>query len=74
MTKAPVAGLVPSPCVDVCRMNAASGQCDGCLRTIDEIAAWASLTDAAKRAVWKQLHLRRAAQPAGAAPAPGGLR
>jgi hypothetical protein len=44
-------------------MNAATGLCDGCLRTIDEIAAWASLDDRAKRAVWKQLHARRAALP-----------
>lgn len=68
MSTAPRACTVPSPCVDVCRMNAATGLCDGCLRTIDEIAAWGSLPDAAKRAVWKQLHLRRAALAAGAAP------
>jgi predicted Fe-S protein YdhL (DUF1289 family) len=55
--------LVPSPCVNICRMNEATGLCDGCLRTIDEIAAWASLDDRAKRAVWKQLHARRAALP-----------
>jgi hypothetical protein len=58
-----VRSTVPSPCVDVCRMNEATGLCDGCLRTIDEIAAWASLDDRAKRAVWKQLHARRAALP-----------
>jgi hypothetical protein len=33
----------------------------GCLRTIDEIAAWGSLDDAAKRAVWKRLPVRRQA-------------
>ena len=31
---------VPSPCISVCRMDAASGLCEGCLRTLDEIAAW----------------------------------
>ena len=65
--------LVPSPCVNICRMNEATGLCDGCLRTIDEIAAWASLDDATKRAVWKRLHARRAALPAAPAPA-GGAR
>jgi predicted Fe-S protein YdhL (DUF1289 family) len=45
-------------------MNEATGLCDGCLRTIDEIAAWASLDDRAKRAVWKQLHARRIARAA----------
>jgi hypothetical protein len=29
------------------------------LRTIDEIAAWSALDDAAKRVVWTQLALRR---------------
>jgi len=59
----PVAGdtRVPSPCIDVCRMDAASGWCEGCLRTLDEIAAWASLDDDAKRAVWAELERRRAA-------------
>jgi predicted Fe-S protein YdhL (DUF1289 family) len=34
--------------------------CEGCLRTIDEIAAWSSLDDAAKREVWSDLERRRA--------------
>ena len=34
---------VASPCVNVCRMHAGSGWCEGCLRTIDEIAAWSRL-------------------------------
>ncbi|MCW5635661.1 MAG: DUF1289 domain-containing protein [Rubrivivax sp.] len=51
---------VPSPCVNVCRMDEASGLCEGCLRTIDEIAAWGQLDDEAKRAVWVRLEQRRA--------------
>ena len=54
-------GRVPSPCTDVCRIDPVSGWCEGCLRTIDEIAAWASLDDAAKRQVWKRLPGRRQA-------------
>lgn len=52
---------VPSPCTNVCRMHEASGWCEGCLRSIDEIAAWASLDDEAKRAVWRLLPQRREA-------------
>ena len=52
---------VPSPCINVCRMDAATGWCEGCLRTLDEIVAWGGLGDADKRAVWQQLQLRRAA-------------
>jgi predicted Fe-S protein YdhL (DUF1289 family) len=44
-------------------MDAASGLCEGCLRTIDEIAAWGSMDDDAKRKVWQRLEQRRAAHP-----------
>ena len=50
----------PSPCTSVCTIDAATGWCAGCMRTIDEIAAWGSLDNAAKRAVWKRLPARRA--------------
>lgn len=53
-------GPVPSPCNSICRMDAGSGLCEGCLRSIDEIAQWARLDDDAKRAVWQQLHGRAA--------------
>lgn len=43
---------VPSPCISVCVMDAASGLCQGCWRTLDEIAAWSAMTDGGKRAVW----------------------
>ena len=52
---------VPSPCIDVCRMDARTGLCEGCLRTLDEIAAWAALTDAMKREVLANIEARRAA-------------
>ena len=56
-------GAVASPCINVCRMDAASGLCEGCLRTIDEIAAWGTMEDDAKRAVWQRLEQRRAEWP-----------
>lgn len=58
MHGAPPGEPVPSPCVSVCRMNAASGLCDGCLRTLDEIAAWGTLADEARRDVWQQIAQR----------------
>ncbi|MCC8397411.1 DUF1289 domain-containing protein [Paraburkholderia sp. MMS20-SJTR3] len=51
-------GSVPSPCINVCRMDAATGWCEGCLRTIDEIAGWSGFDNAAKRAVWDVLETR----------------
>jgi len=57
-----VAGApVPSPCVSVCRIDPATGWCEGCLRTIDEIARWGLFSDAEKLAVWVELRRRRGA-------------
>ena len=52
-------GDVPSPCVDVCRMNPDTGRCEGCLRTLDEITAWSGLSSEEKRAVLARLPARR---------------
>jgi acyl dehydratase len=49
---------VGSPCIDVCRMNPSTGFCDGCFRTIDEIAGWSSFDAARKRAVLAQAETR----------------
>jgi uncharacterized protein len=57
--KAMPPGPVPSPCINVCRMHAATGWCEGCRRTLAEIAAWSGLSDEQKRAVWQALALRR---------------
>lgn len=52
---------VQSPCISICRMHEASGWCEGCLRTLDEIAAWSVLSDADKQAVLVELSRRRVA-------------
>jgi predicted Fe-S protein YdhL (DUF1289 family) len=49
---------VPSPCISICRMDPASGFCEGCLRTLEEIAAWSGMDDATKRRVWRAIELR----------------
>ena len=49
---------VPSPCISVCRVDASTEWCEGCLRTLDEIAAWSRLHDAAKREVWRAIEQR----------------
>ena len=46
---------VPSPCISICRMNAATTLCEGCFRTRDEIATWGGADDAGKRAVWRTI-------------------
>ena len=50
---------VASPCIDVCRMNSSTGLCDGCFRTIDEIAGWSCFDDLQKAAVLMQAAARK---------------
>ena len=58
MAAAPEDLPVPSPCISICKMDAASGWCEGCLRSIEEIARWSQMDDEEKRAVWAQLPQR----------------
>ena len=46
---------VPSPCQSVCIMHPDTGWCEGCLRSLAEIADWGRMDAAAKQAVWAQL-------------------
>jgi len=41
----------PSPCNKICRINDVTGWCDGCARTLPEIAAWSAAGAAEKRAI-----------------------
>ena len=50
---------MPSPCISVCRIDASTGLCIGCLRTLDEIASWSALDEDARRAVWRAITKRR---------------
>ena len=69
-TTARAAG-VASPCINICRMDERSGWCEGCLRTLVEIANWGGLDDAGRRAVLQQLRPRRLARRAALAAAGG---
>jgi len=44
-----------SPCIGVCKLDDSTGQCLGCARTGAEVAAWSSLDESAKDAVWSKL-------------------
>ncbi|HWP12781.1 MAG TPA: DUF1289 domain-containing protein [Ramlibacter sp.] len=49
---------VPSPCVSICRIDPATRWCEGCFRTLEEVAAWAGMADEAKREVWRLIEQR----------------
>ncbi|MCE2656645.1 MAG: DUF1289 domain-containing protein [Rubrivivax sp.] len=46
---------LPSPCINVCRMHARAPWCEGCGRSLDEIAGWSRLDDTARARVWSEL-------------------
>lgn len=56
---APMESPVPSPCVDICRLDA-QGLCIGCRRTIGEIAEWSRATEARRRDIVSSLAARTA--------------
>ncbi|HEV7855963.1 MAG TPA: DUF1289 domain-containing protein [Herminiimonas sp.] len=51
---------LPSPCIGVCQMNTKTKFCDGCFRTLDEIAEWGAIDDAPRRSIWLLLKRRYA--------------
>jgi predicted Fe-S protein YdhL (DUF1289 family) len=50
---------VPSPCVSICVIDAPTGLCAGCYRTLGEIAGWIDLGTGERRAILAELALRR---------------
>ena len=52
---------VASPCVSICNIDDVTGLCEGCFRTLDEIAVWSQMDNAAKREIWNRI-TQRAAQ------------
>ena len=46
---------VDSPCIKICVVHAQTRLCTGCLRSIDEIAAWSQMSPDARSAVMDAL-------------------
>jgi hypothetical protein len=51
---------IESPCVRECVIDAASGYCHGCWRTLDEISFWTRLAPEERKRVMQCLPARRA--------------
>ena len=61
--------MIESPCIKICTLEARSGRCLGCGRTVEEIARWSSMNDAERARVMAELPARLAghAEPISAA-------
>jgi predicted Fe-S protein YdhL (DUF1289 family) len=51
--------LLESPCIKVCRVDKLSGFCEGCFRTLSEIASWSEMSRQQRKAVLAVLSVRR---------------
>lgn len=51
--------FMKSPCIKTCQIDRQSGLCQGCLRTLDEIASWASYSDGQRADILAELPGRR---------------
>ncbi|MGE3066538.1 MAG: DUF1289 domain-containing protein [Hyphomicrobiaceae bacterium] len=47
-----------SPCINICTLDAKSGLCVGCGRSMDEIAGWLTLTPQDRQRIMRELPLR----------------
>ena len=54
--------MIESPCVKICTLDARSGICLGCGRTIDEIARWTAMNAAERSRIMSELPARLTAQ------------
>jgi len=55
--------MIESPCIKTCTLDAASGRCLGCGRTVDEIARWSAMSAAERARIMDELPARRAGRP-----------
>ncbi|AMJ59282.1 DUF1289 domain-containing protein [Bosea sp. PAMC 26642] len=53
---------ISTPCVKICVIDPINRLCEGCGRTLSEIAAWSSMSEAERLAVMARLAERGAAR------------
>lgn len=51
-----------SPCINICAISDVTGRCEGCYRTLTEIADWTRLTPAERQRIMAELPARKASQ------------
>ena len=60
MTPAPPEhGMLPSPCVGICRLDNVTGWCLGCARDRNELAGWRAFSPVEQARVWADLPRRK---------------
>jgi prolyl-tRNA editing enzyme YbaK/EbsC (Cys-tRNA(Pro) deacylase)/predicted Fe-S protein YdhL (DUF1289 family) len=60
--RSPAGSSIASPCISICRIQADTGLCEGCFRTMPEITAWSRADEADKRQIWRTIAQRAVQQ------------
>ncbi|MFM9863391.1 MAG: DUF1289 domain-containing protein [Micropepsaceae bacterium] len=55
-----MSGAIETPCIKVCAIDATTGWCLGCGRSMAEIGGWSSMPADRRRAVMTELDARKA--------------
>ncbi|MEZ5815709.1 MAG: DUF1289 domain-containing protein [Hyphomicrobiaceae bacterium] len=50
---------IETPCVGICNLDARSGLCIGCGRSLEQIAGWARLAPERRREIMDEIESRR---------------
>jgi predicted Fe-S protein YdhL (DUF1289 family) len=59
MNEAAAEERIASPCISLCVIDAPSGLCAGCYRTLGEIAGWIDFSPGERRAIIGELSSRK---------------
>lgn len=59
------ARLMDTPCIKICVIDPGTGLCEGCARTLAEIAEWSRLAPGERRRIMAELPARRGRREAG---------
>ncbi len=54
--------MIETPCIKVCVLDPASGLCQGCARSLDEIARWGTMSDSERGRIMGELKGRIVAE------------
>lgn len=55
--------MIESPCIGVCKIVKGTNTCKGCLRTVEEISKWSSMSDKDKALTLVAIEYRRILNP-----------
>lgn len=51
--------MLPSPCINLCKMHPTVGLCQGCYRTLEEIGRWSRTEDTERAKILEAIVERR---------------